>query len=174
MSTPSVLSTIVPPVRTNPPVEENVNPVVPDVVMFPFASIWNALFVPDVSVPLTSRFPLMFVLSWMLTSPDPESIFMNPVVELPIDRVCPLVVPNTPRPERVVAIFPELPEIEAVGVPELTLMNANLEEAVDTPPRRRSVVVFLAKIVPLATSNGELTSPDAHDPHVGVVPPSRH
>ncbi len=97
-----------------------------------------------------------------------------PVVELPIDRVCPLVVPSTPRPERVVAIFPEFPEIEAVGVPELTFRNANFDEPVANPPIKRSAVVFLAKIVPFATSNGEFTSPDAHDPHVGVVPPRRH
>ena len=50
------------------------------------------------------------------------------------------MVPSTPRPVRVVAIFPDAPDIEAVGVPLLTFMNANLLEAVDTPPRRRSSV----------------------------------
>ena len=141
MSTPSVLSTIVPPLNTNPPVDENVSPVVPVVEIFPFASIWNAFPVPDVRAPLTSRFPLIFVLSWIFTTPAPESMFMNPVVELPIDRVCPLVVPNTPRPERVVAIFPEFPEIEAVGVPvdaDPELRNANLAVL----PNRTSFVRF--------------------------------
>jgi hypothetical protein len=35
-------------------------------------------------------------------------------------------------------LFPLLALIEAVGVPLLTLINANFEEEVDTPPRRRS------------------------------------
>ena len=42
-------------------------------------------------------------------------------------------------------MFPELAEIEAVGVPvqrEPALMNANLAESVDVPPSARSAVRF--------------------------------
>jgi hypothetical protein len=49
-----------------------------------------------------------------------------------------------------VAIFPELAEILAVGVPELTFKTANLAEAVDVPPINRSKVLLIGWIVPLA------------------------
>ena len=47
-------------------------------------------------------------------------------------------MPSTPSPERVVAILPLLPDIEAVGVPPATFKNANLAEAVDVPPIAKS------------------------------------
>ena len=48
------------------------------------------------------------------------------------------------------------PEIVAVGVPELTLMNPNLADAVDVPPIKRSTVdAYLGEIAPFACSNGE-------------------
>ena len=49
-------------------------------------------------------------------------------------------------------MFPEEADIEAVGVPLLTFMNANLEDAVEVPPMRRSSVeASLGNIVPFAT-----------------------
>ena len=52
-----------------------------------------------------------------------------------------MVVPSIPKPVRYVALFPELADMEAVGVPESTLMNANLDEDVEVPPRSRSRIV---------------------------------
>ena len=51
---------------------------------------------------------------------------MSPVLASPMVRVCLLVVAITPAASKV-----KLPEIEAVGVPELALIKANLAEAVD-------------------------------------------
>jgi len=69
---------------------------------------------------------------------EPLSITTFPVVAEPIVRVCALVVPSVPSPERVVAMLPLFPEIEAVGVPLATFKNANLAEAVDVPPIAKS------------------------------------
>ena len=114
----------------------------------------------------------MFVASWRLITPLPESMFTNPVVLPPRVKVCPLVVCRLPRPVKYVAIFPEAPEIEAVGVPELTPVNANFEEAVDTPPKRRSrVEACFGNIVPFNTF--QLDPVPVHDAHDGVVPPVR-
>jgi len=98
---------------------------------------------------------------------------MFPVAELPIVNVWPFVVPKIPRPESVVAIFPELAEIEAVGVPELTFMNANLAEAVEIPPSSRSTVVLFANIAPFACPQFK-SPPVSHDPQEGLSPPIRH
>ena len=43
---------------------------VPAVVIFPEASTWNALAVPEVNVPLASRFPVISVLPLMLVTPS--------------------------------------------------------------------------------------------------------
>ncbi len=51
-----------------------------------------------------------------------------------------MVVPRFPVPVRNVELLPEFADMDAVGVPELTFMNANLDDWVDTPPRRRSTV----------------------------------
>ena len=42
----------------------------------------------------------------------------------------------------------KFPEIVAVGFPELTLIKANLAEAVDCPPTRRSTVELFGKSAP--------------------------
>ena len=95
-----------------------------------------------------------------------------PVDEFPRANVCPFVVPNTPRPERVVAIFPEFPEIEATGIPPETLMNANFEEAVDTPPKRRSRVALFGNRIPPASVHLDPPDPDpGQEAHVGADPP---
>ena len=55
---------------------------------------------------------------------------------------------------------PLLAEMEAVGIPESTLMNANLDDEVLVPPRRRSrVVASLGCIVPFATFQLERLEP---------------
>jgi hypothetical protein len=65
-----------------------------------------------------------------------------------------LVVPKIPVPVSVVALFPELADMVAVGVPPATLITANFELAVDTPPRRRSkTVASLGWIVPFADTS---------------------
>ncbi len=60
------------------------------------------------------------------------------------------MVPSTPRPVRVVALLPELAEMEAVGVPPLTLSSANLAEAVALLPTSKSKVLLTGEIVPEA------------------------
>ena len=49
-----------------------------------------------------------------------------------------MVVPRLPSPERKVLALAVVPAIEAVGVPPATLRKANLAEAVEVPPRRKS------------------------------------
>ena len=73
----------------------------------------------------------------------PERV-TSPVVAPPKVRVCPLVVPKLPSPVRKVALFPELAEIEAVGVPPATLRRPNLALAVEVPPSSKSCVVLPA------------------------------
>ena len=80
---------------------------------------------------------------------------MFPVLEFPRVKFWKLVVPRTPLPFNVVALAPLLAEMEAVGVPEFTLMNANLALLVPVAPRSRSSVVFLSKIDPEPMSNGD-------------------
>ncbi len=75
---------------------------------------------------------------------------MLPVVELPTVSVWRLVVPSTPRPLSVVALLPELAEIEAVGVPPLTLSSANFAEAVALLPISKSRVSLTGDTVPEA------------------------
>lgn len=68
---------------------------------------------------------------------------MLPVVEFPSCNVCAFVVPRTPVPVSVVALFPELAEILAVGVPEpIMLRTANLAEVVAVAPSKRSSVIL--------------------------------
>jgi len=79
--------------------------------------------------------------------PDPESTTMLPVVAPPMVSVWLLVVPRLPAPVRNVALL-RPPEIEAVGVPELTLVKANLADAVEIPPINRSTVAFFGVSAP--------------------------
>ena len=83
-----------------------------------------------------------------------------------------MVVPRFPPPVRNVALFPELAEMVAVGVPELILMAANLAEAVELAPIKRSRVSLLGEIAPDAIL--QLDPPFPQDPKVGVVPPNKH
>ncbi len=53
--------------------------------------------------------------------------------------------------EPVGAAMARLPEMEAVGVPELTLMSANLAEEVALEPMRRSVVSLTGERAPDAS-----------------------
>ena len=57
---------------------------VPAVVIFPEASTWNALAVPEVNVPLASRFPVISVLPLIFVTP---SRYIFPVVLPPRVRV---------------------------------------------------------------------------------------
>ena len=100
-----------------------------------------------------------------------EKKLMLPVEPFPNWRVCALVVPRTPFPVREVALFPLLAEIVAVGVPELTLVNANLAEVVALDPRSRSWVVFLSKIAPFALSNGQPPLATGRMPVIYCGPP---
>ena len=77
------------------------------------------------------------------TEPAPPllgDILMFPVVFPPSVRVLFLTVWRDPAPVKYVALLEAFALIEAVGVPELTLMNANLEEEVAVDPKRRSRV----------------------------------
>ena len=82
-------------------------------------------------------------------------------------------MPMTPFP----AIYrDELPNpelIEAVGIPVLTLMKANLLEDVDVPPSKKSCVVILSKIAPLACSNGDPPLATGSIPLMSVVRSTR-
>lgn len=62
-----------------------------------------------------------------------------------------MVVPRIPVPVRVAALAPELAEIEAVGVPPATPVNANLAEDDVEPPIRRSSVLRFGYNVPAAS-----------------------
>ena len=128
----------------------------PFAVIKPLTSKASAISTPSVESeivpPVNDRLPNKDVLSERVMEPLPESITMSPVVELPKARVCLFVVPNTPRPVKVVALLPEFAEIDAVGVPEFTLRTANLAEAVEVPPIKRSrVEANLGNIVPDVT-----------------------
>src|SRR5882672_923943 len=101
-----------------------------------------------------------------LTVPTPESRTISPVVVPPRVRVWSLVVPRLPFPVKKVLLAPLLAEMEAVGVLPATLIKANLAEAVETPPRRRSrTEESLGVIVPLAEETSQ-TEPPAPEPQV--------
>jgi len=85
----------------------------------------------------------------------PEKKLMLPVEALPNCNVCLFVVPRTPVPVSNVALLPLPAEIEAVGMPELTFVNANFALPVDVAPSRRSSVGILSVMAPLVSSNGE-------------------
>ena len=72
----------------------------------------------------------------------------SPVELFPKVRVCALVVPNTPNPVRKAALLPELADTEAVGVPEFMFKTANLAEAEELPPTRKSRVEFMGYRAP--------------------------
>ena len=86
-------------------------------------------------------------------------------------RVCLLVVDRVPSPEIYVALLPLFAEMDAVGVPELTLMNANLEDTVALLPRSRSrVEVSFGVITPFTTF--QLVPPlPVQLPNPGAPPP---
>ena len=58
-----------------------------------------------------------------------------------------------------------LPEIEAVGLPELTLIKANLADDLDCPPTKKSPLPSLTKFSFFA---------EGQVPNFGIVPPKRH
>ncbi len=58
------------------------------------------------------------------------------------------VVPRVPSPDIKVALLPLLAETEATGVPEFTLTNLNLAEAVVIPPTSRSNVSLFGEMAP--------------------------
>ena len=145
ISTPSVLSTIVPPLSTNPPVEEKVSPVVPDVVILPVVSTWNASAVPEYRVPLTSTLPvtfvlpLMFVASCIVTNPVPESITMFPVVTPPRVRVFMFRDWMVEFSEdRLIPLPLVFADRVASGAPEETLVIAKRADWVEEPPILKS------------------------------------
>lgn len=141
------------------------------VVITPVEETWKTSVVPEVRVPEISRFPVTVVLSRIDNRPDPESITTFPVVVLPRVKLCPFVVAKLPKPVKYVAMFPEFPEIVAVGVPEFTFTTANFEELVDTPPKRKSKVEeSFGVIVPEAISQ-LLPAPAAQDDQVGLEAP---
>ncbi len=65
---------------------------------------------------------------------------ISPVDAVPRLRVCLFVVPMLPNPSIVKALLPELAEMEAVGVPLPTFLNAKIAEAVLVDPKSRSLV----------------------------------
>ncbi len=88
----------------------------------------------------------------LVTIPEPlrgERV-MLPVVAPPMVRVLFLRDWMTESPPRARPAPVATAETEAVGVPESILRTANLAEAVDTPPKSRSVVVFSVDRAPLA------------------------
>src|SRR5437763_696388 len=83
-----------------------------------------------------------------------EKKLMLPVLVSPKVKVCLAVVASAPLAERDKA--PDVPaEMEAVGIPELTLINPNRALLVALLPSKRSCVVFLSKIEPAPSLNGE-------------------
>jgi len=109
------------------------------------------------------------------TEPAPPllgDILMFPVVFPPSVRVLFLTVWRDPAPVKYVALLEAFALIEAVGVPELTLMNANLEEEVAVDPKSRSRVE--ARLGWSAPEVILQSSPDAaaHDPQTGALPES--
>lgn len=114
--------------------------------------------------PVTSSFVLGVVVP-MPTLPVPLGLRrMLPVelaleAELPIVRVCLLVVWIFPSPSRESALLPELAEIEAVGVPPATLRKANLALVVAEFPIRRSRVSLIGDRAPLVNLQLELPLP---------------
>ena len=81
----------------------------------------------------------------LIPLPDPLSPLRNifPVVDPPRVRFWKLVVLRLPVPLRNVLFAPLLADMEAVGVPEFTLITANLAEEVDVPPRAKSRVELI-------------------------------
>ncbi len=65
-----------------------------------------------------------------------------------------------------------LAEIEAVGVPLLTLKNANFEDEVDVLPISTSGALENGEIAPLF--NCHRLAPSEQSVNVGVAPPVRH
>ena len=91
--------------------------------------------------------PMLFGLIRIL----PVELFVE---ELPMVRVCLFVVNIFPLASRLRALL-FAPDIEAVGVPPAIFVTANLALAVLTPPSKKSCVVILSKIEPLASSKGD-------------------
>ena len=76
--------------------------------------------------------------------PNPDSAIF-PVVAPPNVRVCSFVVARFPAAVKYAPpVVPFPAEMEAVGVPELTLSTANFADALDCPPTNRSTVVLFA------------------------------
>ena len=100
-------------------------------------------------VPLLLRDPARVRLPLLLNVLALLKKLIAPVVLLPRLNVWLFVVANVPS--AVKNIPPLTPaEIDAVGVPELTFLNAKVAEAVDDPPRSKSCVVMCSNIAPFA------------------------
>ena len=85
----------------------------------------------------TLRFPVNILIS----PPAPNGVrVMFPVPDPPKARVWELVVPRLPAPVRKVLLLAVPADMDAVGVPELTFMNAKSADAVEVPPKSRSKV----------------------------------
>jgi hypothetical protein len=69
-----------------------------------------------------------------------------------------------------------VPAMEAMGLTELTFKTANLAEAVDVPPMRRSVTEIFGYNVPLTVSKVHLDKPEVvlQLPQEAGDPPNRH
>ena len=98
---------------------------------------------------------------------------MLPVDEEPSVSVCAFVVPRTPDPVRYAALLPLFADIDAVGVPLFTLVNANFADCVVVPPRRRSCPVNLSTIAPFASLNGDPPLPTGKIPVISFDPPAK-
>jgi len=96
-----------------------------------------------------------------------------PVEVVPSVRLCLLLVPRTPVPVKKEALLPDPAEIEAVGTPPATLVKANFAELVACEPRSKSSVVFLSKIEPGCSLNGEPPLGTGRMPVMYCEPPAR-
>jgi len=147
------------PARVNAPADERVLLLLKNWI-FPVAPLFNVSVPAPLALSWTAALVVVAEMigadpvSWMALSASckillPESMRIFPVEEFPMVSVCMLVVPKTPRPESVVALFPEFAEIEAVGVPPATLIKANLELAVAVDPNNRSSPRLVGERAPL-------------------------
>src|SRR5258706_708082 len=99
-----------------------------------------------------------------------EKKLMSPVVLLPNCRVWLLVVASIPFPCSVVAPVDASPdETEAVGVPVLTFMNANLELVVAVLPINRSRVSLTGESAPELILQKLLPAGPEHPLHEATV-----
>jgi len=97
-----------------------------------------------------------------------EKKLILPVPAAPSCKVCPLVVASVPVAVRYVALL-FAADRDAVGVPPATLVNANFALTVALLPSSKSSVVFLSKMLPLPSLNGEPPLPIGRMPVTSLV-----